>query len=301
MTTPLHIDFLDLVYSNDKIYEIFNKHKNNPVSRKFLKSMGFDVNSTKTPFIDGCNDFQASLALVIIEYETKYPNQIWGAKGAMFHFYMEFYYIPETNQQWFPFHKRDGRQKKYWSYDKNTDHIAAERFQQEFYNVIKKFTHHALTTELLSNPTLLDKKNTKTKHLFTSHRVVLTIETKRRFDAGEDLRGSRGIGWSIHHKGPVPKIPRDFSDIPCVHEPGKAPKPKVTETDLIRKIVKKKEMTKQARKDVITIAIQIRDNLQNGVPADRIQADIAARTVQSHNHSTNMRATTFARRSVELF
>tara|TARA_Y100000389_G_scaffold102486_1_gene99285 strand:+ start:1223 stop:2020 length:798 start_codon:yes stop_codon:yes gene_type:complete len=260
--------------------------------------MGFDTRSNKNPLIDGCNDFQASLALVMIEYETvNGRGELWGAKGSMFHFYMKFYFIRETNQQWFPIH--DQITRKYWSYDKNTDRKEAANFQREFYNVVKKFTHHAVTRDVLANPTLMDKKRRTTKHLFTSHKVILTSETKRRYDTGEDLRGSRGIGWTIHHKGPVPQVPLHFDDSPCIHSLGKAPKPKVTETDIIEKIAKKKNITrmsKEARQDAIIVC----NNLQNGVSVAQIQAALAAHTVQQRNDITNVRTTTPARHSVNL-
>lgn len=209
---------LQLFRIDENILSMYVKHSNIPKSVKFLSRLGVNTKSKSNPIT--CSDLQASFALAVIEYEYNYPGVRWGPKGTIFHYYIAIF------DGWFPV--KDVILGIYWNIDTA---IEKERFQQEFYNIVKKFTHHATTRNDMERG---GKNIEHIDHVFNSYEAVLTTENIRRYDADEDLRGSRGIGWSIHHnKGKnIPKPERPNMSV-CDHRPRKNPKPKTISTKKI--------------------------------------------------------------------
>lgn len=231
-TVVTKCSFVQLLQINENIRSIYVKHSNIPKSVKFLNRLGVNTKSKTNPIT--CSDHQASFALAVIEYEDLYPGVLWGSKGTIFHYYLGIY------NGWFPI--KDVLLGTYWNIDTA---IAKERFQQEFYNIVKKFTHHATTRNDMERG---GKNLANIDHVFSSHEAVLTTENIRRYDEDEDLRGSRGIGWSIHHnKGKnIPKPERPNMSV-CDHRPRKNPKPK---TDSAKKMMKDMNVSQKAIKTV---------------------------------------------------
>lgn len=232
MAVVTNCSFVQLLKNNEHVRSIYDKHSNIPKSVKFLRRLGVNPKSKTNPIT--CTDHQASFALAVVEYEDIYPGTIWGPKGTIFHYYIGMY------NGWFPI--KNVLQDTYWNIDTP---ITKERFQQEFYNIVKKFTHHATTRNDMERGC---KKTENIDHVFSSHEAVLTTESIRRYNEDEDMRGSRGIGWSIHHnKGkniPKPALPNMSV---CNHSPRKNPKPK---TASVMKIMNDVKVSQKAIKIV---------------------------------------------------